>query len=232
MKNRLLILCLFIAYGLQPRFAWANVYPLTVEDFDVVKLNVPAHVLWSDDDAPACVLDCSPETKENIEVVQEGKSITIRWKSKNFTWLDKTGRLLIKLQSSSLKQVSVNGSGEFVMKNTNDSDEFEFSINGSGDFKGMIAAKNCKGSINGSGDAQLGGVSGFLSLTINGSGDMKAFGLKAKEVEVKISGSGDAEVQPTEKLDVRIAGSGDVKYKGDPKSVVNKVSGSGSIKKV
>lgn len=207
-------------------------FQIPVSDFDVVKLNVPGHVLWSDDDKAGCELDCSQETKDNIEIVQEGKSLVIRWKEKNFSWGDKSGRLLIRLQSSSLSIVSINGSGEFVMKNVNDSEKFQFNINGSGDMKAMVSAKDCEGSINGSGDAEVAGKSDNFQCSINGSGDVKAFGLKANSVKVQISGSGDAEVTAVENLEVKIAGSGDVRYKGDPKKVSNKVAGSGSIQKV
>lgn len=210
----------------------ATQFQIPVSDFDAIKLNVPGHVLWSDDDKAACELDCSQETKDNIEVVQEGTALIIRWKEKNFSWGDKSGRLLIRLQSSSLTNVSINGSGEFVMKNVNDSDKFQFNINGSGDLKAMVSAKDCEGSINGSGDAEIAGKADIFHCNINGSGDVKAFGLQANSVKVQISGSGDAEVTAHENLEVKIAGSGDVRYKGDPKKVSNKVAGSGSIQKV
>jgi len=212
--------------------SFAGVYPIHVSDFDEVILKIPANVVWSDDDNVSCNLDCSEETKDKIEFVQDGKTLTIKWKSNNMTWTDQSGRLLIKMQSNSLSKVSINGSGEFIMKNGNDSDNFEYSINGSGELKAMVSAKSCKGSINGSGDAFLGGTADFYSCSINGSGDVKAIGMKAKTVEVRISGSGDAEVQAIESLDIKISGSGDVRYHGDPKKIEQKISGSGSIKKV
>lgn len=228
-KYSLTFLLIFCASLLS---SYGGVYPIQVTDFEVVIVKVPANVVWSDDDNASCNLDCSEETKDKIEFVQDGKTLTIKWKTNNMSWNDKSGRLLIKLQSSSLSRVSINGSGEFIMKNANDNDSFEYSINGSGDLKAMINAKSCKGSINGSGNAFLGGTADFYSCSINGSGDVKAIGLKAKSVEVKISGSGDAEVQVTESLDIKISGSGDVRYQGDPKKIDQKISGSGSIKKV
>lgn len=223
---------IILVFNLSTFSTFAGVYPIQVTDFEVVNLKIPGNVAWSDDDGPSCTLDCLEETKDKIEFIQEGKNLTIKWKSNYMNWSDKSERLLIKLQSSSLSKVTINGSGEFVMKNANDSDNFEFSINGSGDLKGMVNAKTCRGSINGSGDAYLGGMADLFSISINGSGDVKAIGMKSKAVEVRISGSGDAEVFAQESLEVKIAGSGDVKYQGNPKKVDQRVSGSGSIKKV
>lgn len=212
--------------------AQATIFPISVTDFEEVNLKVPANVVWSDDDNPAAEMECNQETKDQLEFIQEGKSLTIKWKSNLFTWKDKSRRLVIKLQSSSLRKVIINGSGGFAMKNTNDSESFEYSINGSGELIAMISAKDCKGTINGSGNLNIGGKVEVFTPSINGSGDVLAFGLKAQSVEVAITGSGDAEVFVTDNLKVRITGSGDVKYKGEPKKIDQKVTGSGSIKKV
>ena len=51
----------------------------------------------------------------------------------------------------------------------------------------------------------------------------------AKEVEAKVSGSGDMEISVTERLTARVSGSGDIKYKGKPSIEDIKVSGSGDV---
>ena len=213
--------------------AKAEDYVKNVSDFESVNLKVPAYVLWEDSDEPACLVQCSPDNEKKIEVVQEGKTLIIKSKTDNWSgWGDEGGRITIRLKSSSLAKVNINGSGDFVMKNNNDSPNFEFAINGSGDLKAMVSADKCKGGINGSGDVQIGGKAKNFDCTISGSGDVKALGFHAETVDVQIAGSGDAEVWATESLNVKIAGSGDVKYKGEPKKINQKVAGSGEIKKV
>jgi hypothetical protein len=118
------------------------------------------------------------------------------------------------------------------MKSANDKPEFEFSINGSGDLKAMVNSKTCEGNINGSGDAQLKGTADSFDLDIRGSGDVKAQELICKSVDVDIAGSGDATVYASESLKVQIAGSGDVQYAGNPKNLVQKVAGSGELRKL
>ena len=46
---------------------------------------------------------------------------------------------------------------------------------------------------------------------------------------VRVAGSGDADVNVTNKLDASVSGSGDVRYTGNPKSISSSKSGSGDI---
>jgi hypothetical protein len=70
-------------------------------------------------------------------------------------------------------------------------------------------------------------------FTVRGSGstEIKSFGLLAENVEVRISGAGDADVFASVKLDVTVSGAGSIRYKGNP-TVNQKMSGAGNIKKV
>ena len=216
--------------------AKAEIYKMKVTAFDALSLKIPADVEWVDSDNPSCIVECSAENEAKFEVVMDGNTLVIKskgdsWKS-DWSWGDdKKGKIIIKLSSSRLQRINISGSGDVVMKSNNDSPSFEYNINGSGDLKAMVDAKNCKGSINGSGDAQINGKAEEFDLSINGSGDVKAYDFSCTSVNVKIAGSGDAQVQATENLDVKISGSGDVSYKGNPKTVNNKVAGSGEIRK-
>ena len=64
---------------------------------------------------------------------------------------------------------------------------------------------------------------------ISGSGNIKAFDFAAKNVDVKIAGSGNCHIQATEKLIVKIAGSGNVVYRGNP-AIDSTIAGSGSVR--
>ncbi len=54
--------------------------------------------------------------------------------------------------------------------------------------------------------------------------------LVAREVEIGISGAGDATVHATESLKARVSGVGNITYYGDPEHKRTKVSGLGHIK--
>ena len=49
------------------------------------------------------------------------------------------------------------------------------------------------------------------------------------DATVTVSGSADVKVTVRGTLNAKVSGSGDIQYKGNPKKVVSKVSGSGDV---
>jgi hypothetical protein len=74
----------------------------------------------------------------------------------------------------------------------------------------------------------LAGQTNRHHASISGSGKINAFDMPARNVSLKISGSGDCKVNATETLDARISGAGDVIYSGHPR-ITSKISGSGRL---
>ena len=85
-------------------------------------------------------------------------------------------------------------------------------------------------SIAGSGDADLNGRARRVDLSISGSGEIDAADLAVADAKIKISGSGDTKVGPTQSADVTISGSGDVELTRSPAKLNSRISGSGSVK--
>jgi hypothetical protein len=82
--------------------------------------------------------------------------------------------------------------------------------------------------VAGSGDAIVQGKCGTLEVELAGSGNVRAEGLEAGSVTVKLIGSGDVHVHAVRTLDVKLIGSGDVHYSGSPE-ITQSVLGSGDV---
>lgn len=83
--------------------------------------------------------------------------------------------------------------------------------------------------IAGSGEVEASGKSTLLWVSIPGSGSVRLDQLPAQKASVSISGSGEAAVSVSDRLEVDISGSGSVSYGGNPRHVIKKISGSGSV---
>ena len=88
-----------------------------------------------------------------------------------------------------------------------------------------------KATISGSGDITLNGKTTDFEVRVSGSGDVNAYDLSALNVTANVSGSADIEVTATEMIQARVSGSGDISYRGNPKKIDTKSSGSGDITK-
>lgn len=138
----------------------------------------------------------------------------------------------IYITLATIKDLSIGGSGSIIgeEKFTNLGD-LNLSIGGSGDIKLNAEAKDISCSIGGSGEIELAGSGDDISISIGGSGDIEAFDMAVKNCDISASGSGDINVNASEKLNVSLVGSGDVNYKGNPK-VSSSIVGSGEVEKV
>ncbi len=124
------------------------------------------------------------------------------------------------------------GSGNIILNNPQISGNLNNLITGSGNIiiTDMSKANEVENKIEGSGDISISSVDtlDFHNARITGDGDIQTRDLYAKNVEVRIDGSGNAFVNAINSLIVKIYGSGNVYYTGNPLVDVE-ISGSGRL---
>lgn len=163
--------------------------------------------------------------------VKDGKLVIKVEKGINLSPSNWKQGIFITVPFESIDAVTLSGSGEIVGKKTIKTDAFKTDISGSGDISLSVNANSVKATISGSGDITLNGEATDFEVRVSGSGDVKAYGLSAKNVSANVSGSADIEVTATEMIQARVSGSGDISYRGNPKKIDTKSSGSGDITK-
>ncbi|KFF09956.1 head GIN domain-containing protein [Flavobacterium hydatis] len=169
--------------------------------------------------------------QQYIKVEVDGNVLKI-YTEKNKNISSSMGKnIQVTVPFEKISGVSLSGSGDVRSKNMIKSDSFTAVLSGSGNLDLDVDAVTLNLSISGSGDAVLKGNAGTFTTKLSGSGDIDSDALKAKNVDITISGSGDSKVFCSENLKARVSGSGEIQYKGDPKTKDAKVSGSGSISK-
>lgn len=137
-------------------------------------------------------------------------------------------RVRIYITLPDIRELTLSGSGDIYGENIFYLGDVSVRITGSGDVDLEMEADDLDLLISGSGDLALSGLCDGQRTTISGSGDLQAFNLDSRTANIRISGSGDAEVFVTQFLDVLITGSGNVYYKGDPDIDVT-ITGSGRL---
>lgn len=123
----------------------------------------------------------------------------------------------------------VKGSGSIDM--VGDYQKTYLEVDGSGDISLATQSLEIETRIKGAGDVFLTGSADIHNVDMDGSGNLESFEMISEVCEVRIDGSGDADVHVTSELNVRILGSGDVRYKGTP-AVDASITGSGKLENV
>lgn len=84
--------------------------------------------------------------------------------------------------------------------------------------------------LSGAGDLTMDGKVGELEIRVSGAGNADTRKLEARDVDVTVSGAGEAEVFAERSIRARVSGVGKVIYHGHPEDKDTMVSGIGSIK--
>jgi hypothetical protein len=159
----------------------------------------------------------------NGRLVIEMKSWKKLWRPKSIT---------AYITMPEVRALAISGSGTIIGETRITSERLSLKVSGSGDIALEVDAKKIESKISGSGEIRLRGVARDHEYQMSGSGDLKCYELSTERSRIKISGSGKCEVSVSAQLDVKISGSGKVYYRGNPTTVNQKISGSGTIRKV
>lgn len=85
--------------------------------------------------------------------------------------------------------------------------------------------------VSGSAEVKASGQADDVEIELSGSGEANLGALKTKSTRVDISGSADAVIAPTESAQLDISGSGDVELLTQPKILETDISGSGRVRR-
>jgi hypothetical protein len=172
------------------------------------------------------------EVMNRIVTEVSGGVLKIYNKNQNFHWGDMFGwhkKIVIYVVISDVDAVILSGSGDVYFKDGLRAAALRLRVSGSGDMSGRIEAKTLESSVSGSGDMTLHGTAGSSSVDLVGSGDYMARDLATQSTSVVVTGSGDAEVNASDKIDAAVHGSGDIRYTGGAHHINSSKSGSGDI---
>ncbi|AEM71440.1 hypothetical protein Murru_2402 [Allomuricauda ruestringensis DSM 13258] len=178
------------------------------------------------------ILEGESNLLEHIKTeVKDGKLVIKAEKGMNLKPSSWNKGIHITVPVESIEFVSLSGSGDVVGKTMIKSNRFNASMSGSGDVSLMVEAEEVEAALSGSGDINLSGRATNFTVSVSGSGDIKAYDLEADFVKATVSGSADIKVTAHQSIDARVSGSGDIHYRGNPKKIKSKASGSGDISK-
>jgi len=195
--------------------------------FATLRIDGPLDVEARPGASPGVTIHADDNVEPLVETVVEGDVLTVRLR--HGTRMHTNSKTRVEVQFTRLEATKQMGSGDLAVYDAK-APSLRAAIAGGGDLAlHRVQADKLAVVVAGSGNVAADGQADEAKFSVAGSGDIAADGLVARKVDVHISGSGDARVHATETLAARIAGSGDIAYRGHPRDVTRKVSGSGSV---
>ncbi len=182
------------------------------------------------DSARSIKVEADDNLMEYIDVYEEGDKLIIQ--GKDGYNLQPSKNIKVYISSPAFKKLEASGACNIYSEDTIRSTEsIAMDLSGACEIRMDINAPKVGAELSGACKVELKGQTKDLSLEGSGSSHFRCMDLLAENVDVDISGAGDAEVFASVKLKVEVSGAGDVKYKGNA-SVSQSISGAGSVKKV
>ncbi len=174
-------------------------------EFDELYLHISADVTVTAGEKGQCEITADDNILPLILTERSGNRLRISARDS----YSSTQKTMLALRTPLLTKVEMNGSGDVAITDVT-RDRLILVIRGSGDITAT-------------------GKVTELRAAINGSGDVRAAALEAKAADIRVSGSGDADVHVAEQLTAEVHGSGRITYSGSPSRVHASVTGSGDI---
>jgi hypothetical protein len=143
--------------------------------------------------------------------------------------LNPTMKLYVSMKD--ISDLQVNGGGKIISENSIASDNINLGIAGNGSLDIDLKGNVVKAEVTGSGNIILKGYATSLDAMLGGSGNLTAFNCPFETAKVKLSGSGNGEINVATQLEATVMGSGNLKHKGNTKNVSKKIYGSGTIER-
>lgn len=180
----------------------------------------------------------APEKQMTDDIITEVRDriLYIRFRSEKSVWSDQWNTMGRKYRAyvaaERIRYIALAGSGNIRIEGALKSDELAIKLAGSGNISGKVDAGKLSVSLSGSGNTKLTGTCGITAFNCAGSGNIACGDLVTESCEVRIAGSGNAEVHVQKELSVSISGSGNVRYRGSGSLVNASTAGSGRVMKV
>jgi hypothetical protein len=196
---------------------------LETEYFDKIKLEASANIRIIQSDVHEVIIQGFENDVYEVDVNVIGDQLSIEEHGAH------PADFIIKIYVDEISRLEnagssiVYGESHFIQNRNVD-----FAQTGSGEIDFALTTDDIDVEIRGSGYVYLEGDSESLDAEIDGSGWLRSFGLNSDIADVRIEGSGSAEVNVSADLDAFILGSGDIHYKGHP-AIFAEITGSGRL---
>jgi hypothetical protein len=202
----------------------------SVSVFKEMEISSAVDVQLIQGDTPSVKVEVDQNLQSYNEVYTKGSVLYIH--QKDNTSLNTSKRVKVYVTTSALDRLAISGACKLAATGTiHSTGKFDMTINGASEADMAIEAAALSLDMDGASIVNLKGDVKDLDVDASGSCELKAFGLTAANVDVKLEGASSAQVYPTAKLIADANGASKVFYKGNVAPAYT-VNGASSISKV
>jgi hypothetical protein len=200
-----------------------------VEPFDEIEISGPIKLVLKQDSSFAVNIAADSNVVDLIKPEVSGHTFKIKLDPMKYCGKDS---IIIHAGIGTLKSIKASGSSKVFTEGKLNLTDLELDLSGAPDINLDINAANLKTKVDGSAKLTLTGQAGSHKLESTGSLILEAFNFVVGLYELKIEGTGKSNINVLNDLKVNTSGATSIYYKGNPKNVSEKKSGTAKLEKV
>ena len=198
--------------------------------FNSIDVSGSINVYARQDSSPAIKVEADDNLLQYIETVGDGDVLRIR--TEQGYNLSPSRQIKVYVSSPNFKKFEASGACDiFSDGKISSGSEIEIDLSGTCNTTLDVNSPRISADVSGACTVGLKGQTKEFRIQGSGSTTLKCFDLMAENVDVDISGAGNAEVYASVKITGSISGAADVSYKGSAQTDIH-TSGASSVKKV
>jgi hypothetical protein len=199
-------------------------------EFNSIDVSGNIDVYVRQDSTSSIKVEADENLQQYIETIDDGN--VLRIKTEEGYNIRSSRQIKVYVSSATFKKFGASGAcNVFSESNITSNSNIDIDLSGSCDATLDLNAPKISADISGACTVKLKGQTKDFNVDGSGSTDIKCYDLLAENVDLDISGAGDAEVYASVKLTGDISGAASVKYKGSAQTDIH-TSGATSVKKV
>jgi len=164
-----------------------------LSDFENIDISSIINVNVSYDEAQSVVVKANDNIINRVRTIVSGNTLLIDLKDGSYDNIS----VEIDIKIPDVESIDNEGTGNVDLSGFENLDKIDFNSVGTGNITAQGSADD-------------------LSIELTGTGSFRGFEFLAKNVNAKLTGTGNIEVFCTEELDGSITGTGNIYYKGNP----------------
>lgn len=201
----------------------------TVKPFDEIEISGPIKLVLKQDSSFAITISADSNILEEIKPDVSGHTFKVSLDPMKYCGTDS---IIIHAGIGALKVIKATGSSKVYTDGKIYLGDIDLDLTGAPDLNLNMNAANVKTEVDGAAKIILTGQAGSHKVESKGMLNLDAFSFVVGVYDLDIEGTGKSSINVLNDLKVNTSGASEIYYKGSPKNVSEKKSGTAKLEKV
>lgn len=197
-----------------------------VSAFDEIRVGGAFNVILTQGDSETLKIEADENLLPLIETKVKGNTLVISTREN----IRDSKKLNLYITFKDIELLDVSGACEVTNEGVLNFSNIRLEGSGASEISLQMNADKLRCHYSGASEIELAGKAKECIAELSGASEFKAYDFVVEDLEMNISGAGEAKVNATVSLKVEVSGAGSVRYMGNP-SIDQRVSGAGSVSK-